>query len=147
MTEPAAAAGAAGAGAATAGAGNPSANGAEAGAANANVSSASAVLDTNVPPSPRIVSHEGVVGSAGSVIAPTAYELYDPATRKEINYLYTTSTNLDISRYNGMRIIVTGEEGLAERWTNTPVLTIHRIEVLETNAVPKVYYPTPRQRH
>ena len=35
---------------------------------------------------------------------------------RAINYLYTTSTNLDLSRYNGMRIIVTGEEGLAERW-------------------------------
>jgi hypothetical protein len=73
--------------------------------------------------------------------------LYDPETRAEINYLYTTSTNLDISRYNGMRIVVTGEEGLAERWGNTPLLTIQRIVVLDTNAIPNVYYPSPRQRH
>jgi uncharacterized protein YgiM (DUF1202 family) len=104
------------------------------------------VVDTNPPP-PRIVTHEGVVGHVGSVIAPTAYELYDPETRAEINYLYTTSTNLDISRYNGMRIVVTGEEGLAERWGNTPLLTIQRIVVLDTNAIPNVYYPSPRQRH
>ena len=147
VTEPAAAAGAAGAGAATAGAGNPPANGAEAGAANANVSSAAAIMDTNLPPSARVVSHEGVVGSTGSLISPTPYVLYDPATSKDINFLYSTSTNLDIGRYYGMRIIVTGEEGLAERWPETPVLTIHRIEVLETNAIPKVYYPSPRQRH
>lgn len=97
----------------------------------------------NLPP--RIVSHEGVVGPVASLISPTAYELYDPDTRAEINFLYTTSTNLDISRYNGMRIVVTGEESIAERWTNTPLLTIQRIIVLETNAVPKVYYPSPRQ--
>jgi uncharacterized protein YgiM (DUF1202 family) len=103
-------------------------------------------VDTNPPP-PRVVTHEGVVGHVGSIIAPTAYELYDPATRQEINYLYTTSTNLDISRYNGMRIVVTGEEGLAQRWNNTPLLTIQSIMVIETNAIPKVYYPSPRQRH
>ena len=106
------------------------------------------VVDTNLPPPPpRVVTHEGVVGHVGSIIAPTAYELYDPETRAEINYLYTTSTNLDISRYDGMRIVVTGEEGLAQRWNDTPLLTIQRIMVLETNAVPKVYLPTPRQRH
>ena len=104
------------------------------------------VIDTNPPP-PRIVTHEGVVGNVDSIIAPTKYVLYDPATRDEINFLYTTSTNLDISRYYGMRIVVTGEEGLAERWGNTPLLTIQRIVVLETNAIPKVYYPTPRQRN
>ena len=104
------------------------------------------VVDTNPPP-PRIVTHEGVVGHVGSIIAPTAYKLYDPETGQEINFLYTTSTNLDISRYDGMRIVVTGEEGLAERWGNTPLLTIQRIVVLETNAVPKVYIPTPRQRN
>jgi uncharacterized protein YgiM (DUF1202 family) len=102
-------------------------------------------VDTNPPP-PRVVSHEGVVGPVSSLIAPTAYVLYDLDTRKDINFLYTTSTNLDISRYSGMRIIVTGEEGLVPRWPDTPLLTIQSIEVLETNAIPKVYYPSPRQR-
>jgi uncharacterized protein YgiM (DUF1202 family) len=101
----------------------------------------------NLPVTPRIVSHEGVVVPVGSIIAPTAYKLYDPDTQQEINYLYTTSTNLDIGRYNGMRVIVTGEESIAERWPNTPLLTIQRIEVLDTNAIPKVYYPSPRQQH
>jgi SH3-like domain-containing protein len=117
-----------------------------------NNPSAPMVMDNNAPPMvggnlpPRIVSHEGIVGPVGSIIAPTAYELYDPDTRQEINYLYTTSTNLDIGRYNGMRIVVTGEESIAERWTNTPLLTIQRIIVLQTNAIPKVYYPSPRQQ-
>ena len=141
VTEPATAAAGA-----VAGAGNPAANDAGAGGANAVAANASsAAMDTNALPSVRTVSHEGVVGNAGSLIAPTTFVLYDPATSKDINFLYSTSTNLDIGRYYGMRIIVTGAEGLAERWPDTPVLTIQRIEVLETNAIPKVYYPSPRQ--
>jgi uncharacterized protein YgiM (DUF1202 family) len=91
-----------------------------------------AEVDTNLPPPPpRIVTHEGTVRHVTSLIEPTAYELYDPKTGADINYLYTTSTNLNIGKYNGLHIIVTGEEGLAQRWKNTPVLTIQRIEVME----------------
>ena len=104
-----------------------------------------APVDTNPPP-PRVVTHEGVVGPVGSIIAPTPYVLYDLSTRQNINFLYTTSTNLDIGRYNGMLIDVTGEESVAERWKDTPLLTIQRIVVLNTNAIPKVYLPSPRQR-
>jgi hypothetical protein len=93
---------------------------------------ATAEVDTNtVVLPPRIVSHEGTVRHVTSLIEPTAYELFDPKTGADINYLYTTSTNLDIAKYNGLHIIVTGEEGLAQRWKNTPVLTIQRIEVMQ----------------
>jgi len=96
-------------------------------------------------PVTRIVSHEGVVRSVGSIAAPTKYELYDPATGVNINYLYSTSPNLDLSRYDDMRIIVTGEEGLDARWPNTPLINIQSIQVISTNAVPKVIYKSPRQ--
>jgi hypothetical protein len=106
--------------------------------------------DTNPPP-PRVVTHEGVVRHVDSIIAPTSYVLYDPATGKEINFLHTTAPSLDISRYAGMRIVVTGEEGLQKRWQDTPVLTIQRIVVLETNALgtPATRLDTriPRQIH
>ena len=106
-----------------------------------------AMAQPAVPSGPvtRIVSHEGVVRSVGSIAAPTKYELYDPATGVNINYLYTTSPNLDLSRYENMRIIVTGEEGLDARWPNTPLINIQSIQVISTNAVPKVIYQSPRQ--
>ena len=50
---------------------------------------------------------------------------------KLINYLYTTSPSLDLRRYKGFHIIVTGEEALEERWGNTPVITIEKLEVLD----------------
>ena len=89
------------------------------------------VIDTNLP---RVVTHEGYVRSSVSLVAPTYYELYDPATSTAINYLFATTTNLNISRYNGLHIVVTGEEGLDSRWKDTPVLTIQKIYVLSTNA-------------
>jgi uncharacterized protein YgiM (DUF1202 family) len=82
------------------------------------------------PPPKRIVQREGIVKTAWSIQAPTPYALVDPDSGRTINYLHTTATNLDLSRYKGLRIIVTGEEGLDERWRNTPVLTIQRIYVL-----------------
>ena len=76
--------------------------------------------------------------------------MYDPATDKNVDFLYTTTTNLDLSRYVGMKIIVTGEEGLAARWSDIPVLTVQRIQVIDTNAVPQLIYRSPKaagQRH
>src|SRR5579862_357155 len=83
------------------------------------------------PPPPRIVSHEGIVRATVSIQAPTRFELISLDTHKPINYLYPPTPNLDMSRYKGMHIIVTGEEGLDERWRNTPVITVQRIQVLE----------------
>jgi uncharacterized protein YgiM (DUF1202 family) len=83
------------------------------------------------PPPKRIVQREGLVRGTFSVQAPTHFELVSPANGKTIDYLYTTSPNLDLRRYKGLKIVVTGEEGLDERWGNTPVITIQKIQVLE----------------
>ena len=83
-----------------------------------------------LPPPPRVVQHEGIVRGTFSIQAPTKFELVSPETRRTIDYLYTTSPNLDLRRYKGLRIVVTGEESLEERWGNTPVLTIQKIQVL-----------------
>lgn len=83
------------------------------------------------PPPKRIVQHEGVVRSTWSIQAPTPYALVSRDTGETINYLYTTSTNLNLKRYRGLKIVVTGEEGLDSRWRNTPVLTIQKIHVIE----------------
>jgi uncharacterized protein YgiM (DUF1202 family) len=99
------------------------------------------VTDTNVPPPPpRIVTHEGSVRRSVSVVAPTYFELYDPANDRAINYLFSNTTNLNLVRYNGLHINVTGEEGLDARWQATPVLTVQKIYVLSgtpTAAAPK----------
>lgn len=83
------------------------------------------------PPPPRIVQREGVVRGTVSIQAPTPFELVSPDNGRAINYLYTTSPDLDLRRYKGIRIVVTGEESLDERWRNTPVITIQRIQVIE----------------
>jgi uncharacterized protein YgiM (DUF1202 family) len=95
--------------------------------------------DTNLPPPPlRVVTHEGTVRHSVSLVAPTYYELYDPVNDKAINYLFSTSTNLNLSRYNGLHITVTGEEGMDVRWQDTPVLTIQKIYVLPADTAQAV---------
>jgi len=100
-----------------------------------------------LPPVDRIVSHEGVVGPVESIVAPTAYKLYDPNTYQTIDYLYSTSTNLDLSHYVNMRVVVTGVEGLDERWKNSPVIAIQGIQVVSINGVKHIDNRSPRQRN
>lgn len=83
------------------------------------------------PPPKRVVQREGFVRGTTSIQAPTRFALISPDNGRTIDYLYTTSPNLDLRRYKGLRIIVSGEEGLDERWGNTPVITIQKIQVLE----------------
>ncbi|HWX19191.1 MAG TPA: SH3 domain-containing protein [Candidatus Binatia bacterium] len=83
------------------------------------------------PPPKRIVQREGLVRGLVSIQAPTKFSLISPDNGHTIDYLYTSSPNLDLRRYKGLRIIVTGEEALDERWGNTPVITIQKIQVLD----------------
>ena len=62
--------------------------------------------------------------------------MFDPSNGTAINYLYSTTTNLNLARYNGLTISVTGEEGLDERWQKTPVLTVQKILVLSGSPAP-----------
>jgi hypothetical protein len=106
--------------------------------------SATANADANLPP--RVVTHDGFVRSSVSIVAPTYYELYDPTTMNAIDYLHSTTTNLDLSRYDGFQIIVTGEEGMDSRWKDTPVLTVQRIYVVSSNVAPTQILKSPRAR-
>ena len=74
---------------------------------------------------------EGIVNNATSIQAPSTYGLSGMDTGRTINYLYTTTTNVNLFRYVGRHIIATGEESLDERWPNTPVLTLQRIQVID----------------
>ncbi len=101
---------------------------------NAAPDSAAGTASTPVaeePPPKRIVDREGIVRGTASIQAPTHFGLYSAENGRLIDYLYTPSTGLDLRRYKGLKIVVTGEEGLEERWGNTPVITIQKIQVLE----------------
>jgi uncharacterized protein YgiM (DUF1202 family) len=91
----------------------------------------SAPPTTEEPPPKRIIQREGVVRGTVSIQAPTHFGLYSLDNGRLMDYLYTTSPNLDLRRYKGLHIIVTGEEGLEERWGNTPVITIQKIQTLD----------------
>jgi len=78
----------------------------------------------------RIVTREGIVERSVSIQAPSHFILQSLDTKKAINYLYSPSTNVLLKDYRGQRILVTGEEVLDERWPNTPVIEVDKIETV-----------------
>ena len=96
-----------------------------------DVSGGADMEEPEAPLPPRIVMREGIVRNATSIQAPSHYGLAGLETGRTINYLYTSSTNLNLNRYANLHVIVTGEESLDERWPNTPVLTLQRIQVVD----------------
>ncbi|MCX6883999.1 MAG: SH3 domain-containing protein [Verrucomicrobia bacterium] len=84
-----------------------------------------------VPPPKRIVQREGVVRGTVSIQAPSPFGLVNTETGRTMDYLVSPSKDFDLRRFKGIRVIVTGEEGLDQRWGNTPVLTIDKIEPIE----------------
>ena len=79
----------------------------------------------------RVIEREGVVGGTFSIQAPTYFELRSLDNGHVMDYLYTTSTNVVLKNYKGLTILVSGEEELDERWPDTPVITIQRIQVVK----------------
>ncbi len=76
----------------------------------------------------RVVTREGLVKNSVSIQAPTYFVLTSLDTGKPINYLF--STNIAIKDFKGHRIIVSGEEMLDERWPNTPVIAVDKVEAV-----------------
>ena len=70
------------------------------------------------------------MGETVSIQAPTYFELNSLDTGKVMDYIHSTTTNLVLGRYVGKTVLLSGEEELDERWPNTPVLTIQRIQLV-----------------
>jgi hypothetical protein len=86
------------------------------------------------PPEPdddvkRFVTREGIVRRSVSIQAPTYFVLENLSNGKTINYLF--STNLVLKDFKGQRVLVSGEEMLDERWPNTPVIAIDKLEPVQ----------------
>jgi SH3-like domain-containing protein len=77
----------------------------------------------------RIVTREGAVRRTMNIQSPTPYVLENLHNGRVMNYLYSTTTNINISAYRGRVVTVSGEEALDERWPNVPVI---RVETLQT---------------
>lgn len=87
---------------------------------------------TNPPPVElvkRVVTREGILKGMTSIQAPSYFELRSLDNNHLINYVWSPSTNITLKKFRGMRIMVTGEELLDERWPNTPVLSVDTIDL------------------
>jgi hypothetical protein len=77
---------------------------------------------------PRIISREGKVHRALDPNAPTGFILENTDTGLDMDYLYTVNPKINLKKYLGYHVIVTGTEGVDKHWPATPVLTVQTIE-------------------
>lgn len=82
-------------------------------------------------PTKRIIQREGIVRGAVSIQSPTHFQLESIETGKLINYIHAATTNISFKKLKGRTVIVTGEEGLDERWPNIPVITVEKVEQVQ----------------
>ena len=83
-----------------------------------------------VPPAevkPRHVIRDGVIGDAISVQAPGYYELRSLHAEGVIDYLVSDNPDLDLGKFHGKAVTISGEEWRDVRW-KTPVLKVKSIE-------------------
>ena len=76
----------------------------------------------------RVVRREGLVHPTRSIQAPTPFALVSPTTGRTINYLFGEEIGLNLAEFRDMKVVVTGEEGIDERWPATPVLKVETID-------------------
>jgi hypothetical protein len=81
-------------------------------------------------PPKRVVSREGRVVISPSIQAPTEYALESVQTHRLINFLHSEEAGIKMKIYGGKKVIVTGEELIDIRWTNTPILEVESIHLV-----------------
>jgi SH3-like domain-containing protein len=78
----------------------------------------------------RVVSREGLVVVSRSIQAPTSYALEHRESRRIVNYLHSESEDINLKRFAGRKVIVTGEELIDHRWVNTPIVEVESIRLV-----------------
>jgi hypothetical protein len=81
-------------------------------------------------PPRRVVSREGRVIFSRSIQAPTEYALESVQTRRTVNYIHSEDLGVNLRIYAGRKVIVTGEELIDRRWTNTPIIEVESIRLV-----------------
>jgi len=77
----------------------------------------------------RIVRREGQIRSTKfNIQAPTYFELIGEHGRI-LNYVSGEKAGFKLKDYKGLRVVVTGEEGIDPRYPDRPVIELETIEV------------------
>lgn len=79
----------------------------------------------------RVVRREGIVRVTVSIQAPTLYALENAETGALLDYLYSPNATIKFKDLYGLRIVVTGEEYIDDRWPKTPVIKVETLQVVQ----------------
>jgi SH3-like domain-containing protein len=78
----------------------------------------------------RLVSREGTVVYSRSIQAPTLYALENRESRRTVNFLHSESEDINLKKFAGKKVIVSGEELIDQRWLSTPIIEVESIQVI-----------------
>ena len=81
-------------------------------------------------PPKRVVIREGTVVVSRSIQAPTSYGLENRESRRIVNFLHSESEDINLKKFAGKKVIVTGEELIDQRWVNTPIIEVESIRLV-----------------
>ncbi len=87
------------------------------------------VTADTVPPVGRKVFREGIVRRDLHINTPSYFSLEDRETGNKIAFLVANAQKFDLSRHIGMRVVISGEEFLDERWKRTPILKVETLDL------------------
>lgn len=87
-------------------------------------------LLADLPEHRRKVTREGLIRRTMSIQSPSDFSLNSERGGVRLNYLYTSSKNVPLGELLGVRVRITGEEGIDARWPDTPVLLIKSLDVI-----------------
>ena len=85
---------------------------------------------TDATPPKRVVSREGTVVYARSIQAPTKFALENHEARKTVNFLHSEIEDINLKKFAGKKVIVTGEELIDQRWISTPIIEVDSIRLV-----------------
>jgi len=87
------------------------------------------VKDTTPPPK-RVISREGIIRRTVSIQAPTRMGLVSSENGELIDYLDSDKLGIKLDSLVGLKVLVSGEEEMDERWPNTPIVTLDNIRLV-----------------
>jgi Bacterial SH3 domain len=97
--------------------------------ATAEPAPATATPEDTTPPK-RVVSREGTVVFSRSIQAPTEFALENRESRRTVNFLHSESEDINLKKFAGKKVIVSGEELIDQRWVNTPIIEVESIRLV-----------------
>ncbi len=82
------------------------------------------------PAPKRVIAREGRIRRSMNIQAPAFFSLEGTDNKKMINYLDPTKLGIKLDSLESVKVLVTGEEVMDQRWPRTPVIILDDLRLI-----------------